>query len=203
MTSPFFKSTTLMLAIVSALLTITPTHASASVEAATAYVDKIATKTMGILNGSGSKSKKLESVIKKHVDIDWIGKFVMGKHWRTADKKQRQQYLKNYKRFILSSYAKRFTEYRGDGYKMLKSRKDSNNKYTVKMSIDVDGTPTMVDYKLKKKGSGYKIYDLNVEGVSLITTQRSEFNSVIQSKGVDYLIEQLANKSSSVLASAK
>lgn len=188
------------------LVTAANGHAASDEDAAMAYVDNIAGQTMKILDSSdskASKSKKLEAIIRQHVDIDWIGKFVMGQHWRKANKAQQANYLNNYKGFILSSYAKRFTEYDGSGYKMIKARKDSADKYTVKMSIDVDGKPTAVDYKLRKHGGGYKIYDLNVEGVSLITTQRSEFNSVIQSKGIDYLIEELGNKSSSALAAAK
>lgn len=170
---------------------------------ATAYVDDITNNALGILKSSDSKAvqtKKLEKLIKDHVDIKWIGQFVMGKHWRTASKAQQSDYLKHYEGFILSSYASRFTEYKGNGHKMISTRADGNQKFTVKMSIDVDGKPTYIDYKLKQKGGSFNVYDLSVEGVSLITTQRSEFNSIIQSKGVDYLISQLANKSGQQLA---
>ena len=171
--------------------------ASADVSAAEKFVDTVASKTLGILQSKSSKttqSKKLEDLLGKHVDVQWIGRFVMGQHWRKTTKNQQKSYLKNYERFILKSYAKRFTEYKGSGYKILKSREDSKNKYTVKMTIDIDGKPTKVDYKIRKKSGKFRIYDLIVEGVSLITTQRSEFGSILSNKGVDHLIKQLANK---------
>ena len=67
-------------------------------------------------------------------------------------------------------------------------------------SQEPNSEPVLVDYRVReskntKGGSGYKIFDVIVEGVSLITTQRSEFASVITNNGIDYLIGQLAAKS--------
>lgn len=191
-----FLAATLSILIVTAGFN-TPASADATADA-TSYVDRIAGKAMEIMKSGASKSsqiKQIEAIIKDNVDIKWIGQFVMGQHWRTATPEQQKAYIKHYEDFILKSYASRFTEYQGDGYKMLNSRADSNDKYTVKMAIDMDGKQTYVDYKLREKGGKFQIFDIKVEGVSLINTQRSEFNTIIQNNGVDYLIDQLKNKS--------
>lgn len=142
-----------------------------------------------------AQTKALEKMIRSKVDIPWIGQFVMGRFWRQATDAQKKAYLKNYEDFIATTYASRFTEYKGEGYTITSARQDSEGKYTVKMSIKTEGQPMLVDYKVRKDDSGkFKIYDLNVEGVSLITTQRSEFASILQSKGIDQLIAQLGDK---------
>jgi phospholipid transport system substrate-binding protein len=58
-----------------------------------------------------------------------------------------------------------------------------------------NGEPFFIDYRIHKVDKSYKIFDVIVEGVSLLTTQRTEFSSVINNKGIDYLINQLVEKS--------
>lgn len=183
---------------------LAPLHAAAmdDTEKAKSFVQEAAQDVFDILKNSKSKSaqtKALEKMIRAHVDIPWIGQFVMGRFWRQATDAQKKLYLKNYEDFIASTYAARFTEYKGDGFTITNSRKDSDDKYTVKMSIKTENEPILVDYKVRKsEGGKFKIYDLNVEGVSLITTQRSEFASILQDKGIDHLIGQLGDKTMSL-----
>ncbi len=61
-----------------------------------------------------------------------------------------------------------------------------------------DDAPVIVDYRVRGSNGCFKIFDVIIEDVSMITTQRSEFNSVIGNKGIDYLITQLASKSESM-----
>lgn len=179
-----------------------PVQAADDTDKAKAFVATTADEVFKILKSSGKKSqtKALEKMIRAHVDIPWIGQFVMGRFWRQATDEQKAKYLKNYEDFIASTYASRFTEYKGDGFTITDARSDNNNKYTVKMSIKTEAEPILVDYKVRKNDGGkFKIYDLNVEGVSLITTQRSEFAAILQNKGIDNLIAQLGDKTESML----
>lgn len=196
-----FKFMALALAVCFAIPSVA--RADGDIDQAKVFVESIAQEAFDILKlNKGNKktqTKKLEKMIRTNVDIPWIGQFVMGRFWRQASDKQKADYLKNYEDFIATTYASRFTEYKGDGFVVTNARSDAENKFTVKMSIKTDNEAMLVDYKVRKNDSGkFKIYDLNVEGVSLITTQRSEFSSILQNKGINYLISELGNKTDSL-----
>lgn len=186
------------------LLTVLPLSSSAyavdpAADKAKDFVEVVGNEALAILqskSGKAAQQNKLEKMILQHVDIDWIGKFVMGRYWRQATDAQKAAYLKNYRNFIASSYASRFTEYKGDGFEITDAKKDESGGFVIKMKIKTDKQPVLVDYKVHNEGGKLKIYDLYVEGVSLITTQRSEFSSIVQNKGIDYLIQQLGDKTS-------
>jgi phospholipid transport system substrate-binding protein len=93
----------------------------------------------------------------------------------------------------------RFTDYTSGTFKITDAKSDGDDEFTVSMQIKSDESgsePVMVDYKIRSdKGhkNNFAVFDIIVEGVSMITTQRSEFTSVVANKGMDYLITQLSN----------
>ena len=124
----------------------------------------------------------------------------MGHFWREATEDQKARYLKEYQKFLILHYTSRFTQYTSGTFKVTNSRDDGDSEFTVSMELKADepnAEPVLVDYRIRKEDSGFKIFDVIVEGVSLITTQRSEFASVITNNGIDYLINQLIAKSKS------
>lgn len=170
-------------------------------EKARQFVDSVAGDVMDILHSTKSeaaKRKELEHMIVSHVDIEWIGKFVLGRYWRQASDTQKTTYIKNYRDFIATTYASRFIEYQGEGFEISGIRAENNNRFTVKMKVKTDKEPILIDYIVHQDSGKYKIVDLVVEGVSMITTQRSEFASIVQGNGLDYLIAQLGDKTSSL-----
>lgn len=165
---------------------------------AKAFIDKVAGQVLAIVKNEAAstaqKQAKLESLFTDKVDINFVAKFVLGKHWRTATPKQQQEYIAAYRPFILKNYAGRLAKYSGQTY-TLKNARDDGDASVVTMAIhDTNGQDVLVDYRIK----GDKIVDIMVEGVSLLTTQRSEFNGIVENKGIDGLIEalkkQVANK---------
>lgn len=173
---------------------------SARADEATAFIDGIGKEVVDILGNTAfndaSKETALRTLFQKHVDVDWIGRFVLGKYWRSASAAQQQRYLDGYRGFVIKSYTSKFKEYTGsETYKIKSSTKDAQGRNIVTMELLRPGEASvMVDYKLRKEGENLRIFDIVVEGVSLITTQRSEFASVVSRKGLDYLIEQLQKR---------
>lgn len=165
-----------------------------------AFADKLASNALVIVkNEKLSKDEKqtqLESLFRTNVDIPWVAKFVMGKFWRTASEQQKSDYLSSYEKFILKNYTSKLTNYSGQAYKILDTKKDEDGDYLLTMEVESpNGEPSvLLDYRIRKVGAGYKIFDIIVEGVSMITTQRSEFSSVITNQGIDYLIDALKKK---------
>jgi len=194
--------------IVSALLTVSlvlcVTHgssAASSVEASK-YVESLGTQTIIVIAnkklGKPQKQAGLEKIFSDNVDIPWVGRFVMGRFWKQASPEQQTRYLTEYRKFIITHYASRFAEYSGGKFIISNSRNDGENEFTVSMQLitgDGSAEPVLIDYRVRDDKGGFKIFDVIVEGVSLITTQRSEFNAILSNKGIDQLISKLANKS--------
>lgn len=165
-------------------------------DGASAFVDGLATQVLGIVKESGleksEKTRKIEALFTDKVDMDFIAKFVVGKNWRAATPAQQSAYIAAYKPFILKNYASRLTRYSGQTYTLKKSRNEgSANIVTMEISDSNSGQNVSVDYRLRPAAGGYKIMDIVVEGVSLLSTQRSEFASIIDQKGIDGLTDAL------------
>ena len=129
--------------------------------------------------------------------LDWIGRFVLGRAWASATPEQQQTYLANYRNFIAKNYTSKLNGYSGETYKIGDIREGTGGKYVVELEIVRPGDANVeTQYTVRDDNGAYRITDIVVEGVSLITTQRSEFASVVSRKGLDFLIEQLGKKGS-------
>ncbi len=172
----------------------------ASKEDAQKFVDTLANEALTTIGKKDLdrdvKQKKLQALFDDHVDIDWIARFVLGRNWRTATPEQQERYLENYRAFLLNNYTSNFENFTNSNYNIVRSTEGSKDgEYIVSMLLKRSGQEDIaVDYRLRKDGKQFKVIDIIAEGISLITSQRSEFNSVISRNGLDFLIEQLKTK---------
>jgi len=173
-----------------------------SADEASKYVQGLGDQALAVITNHhfnpDQKQKALEKIFSSNVDFPWVGRFVMGRFWREATDGQKARYLREYQKFLILHYTSRFTQYTSGTFKVTGSREDGDDEFTVSMQLKSDepnSEPVLVDYRVRKEEGGFKIFDVIVEGVSLITTQRSEFASVITNNGIDFLIDQLAAKS--------
>lgn len=175
---------------------------AAPVDDATKYIESLGNSAIETLANKKfskeQKREKIEKLFRENVDIAWIGKFVLGRFWKPATDEQKKRYLKEYSTFVTERYATRFSDYSSGSFKVLGARDDGDAEFTVNMQIqsgEDSSKPVLVDYRVRKGGGkGFAVFDIIVEGVSMINTQRSEFAGVINSNGMDYLIEQLSKK---------
>ena len=163
-----------------------------------AFVYQVAGEVLSAVRAApsqGNAKETLEGVFSNYVDIEWVGQFVLGRHWKEANETQKQRFITSYRSFMVGGYTSRLRQYSGDDYTVSAPRNAGDGRYALTMKVKrAQGAPVVIDYKIRKNGSSYKIYDLVVEGISLITTQRSEFDSVITRNGMDFLIDALAKK---------
>lgn len=177
--------------------------AEASSADAEKYINNIAKQALNtISNAKLSKTQKqasLDKLFRSSVDMKWVARFVMGRFWRQATDDQKSRYVKEYEKFLLHHYTSRFTDYTSGSFTLTGTRDDGEHEYTVSMELSGNGKknepPVLVDYRVREEDGGFKIFDVIVEGVSLITTQRSEFAAVITQHDIEYLITQLKNRS--------
>lgn len=172
---------------------------AATVEDARATIDGIGSQALATISdkslGKEQKEEKLQTLFSNAVDVPWVGRFVMGRYWKETTPEQQQKYLAEYDRFITANYAGRFADYTGGSYKILKTLDDGDGEFTVSMEIKSPDARQLVvvDYRLHDASGTLKIFDVVVEGVSLLTTQRAEFAQVLGNGGVDSLIGKMAN----------
>lgn len=176
-------------------LVVASSVSAATPDGALAFVDGFASKVLEIVRNDktsrSEKQQKIEDLFSDKVDIDFIAKFVLGPSWRAATPQQQQDYIAAYKPFILKNYSGRLTKYSGQTYTLKGARGQGDVVYVTMLIQDPQGQTATLDYRLREVGGALKIVDITVEGVSLLNTQRSEFRSVVDSKGIDGLIDAL------------
>jgi len=147
--------------------------------------------------GDKQKAIKLaEEKILPHVDFEEATRLAVGRGWKEATPEQRKKLIAEFRSMLVRTYSNAIGTYEGQTMKVLPSRvKPTDDDATVRNQfIRPGGKPVLVDYSMRKRDAGWKIYDIVVEGVSLVLTYRSEFDAVVKQDGVDGLIKRLAQK---------
>jgi phospholipid transport system substrate-binding protein len=175
---------------------------AAALEAARAksFLDDVAAKASTILAGgvpSGQRQAELQEVLQTAFDIEYIGRLVLGPTYRSLTDTQRRAYDDAFRRWVLSTYSRRIGDYGGEQIEILGAA--SAGAQDVKVESRVRGAsiqePVRIDWRVRERAEGLKIIDVEIEGVSMAISQRSEFASVVQQRGVDGLIAMLEERS--------
>ena len=147
--------------------------------------------------GDREKTIKLaEQKILPHVDFEEAARLAVGRGWKEASPEQRKKLVTEFRNMLVRTYSNAIGGYEGQTMKVLPSRvKPGEGEATVRNQfLRPGGKPILIDYSMRKTDSGWKIYDIVVEGVSLVLTYRSEFDAVVKQEGVDGLIKRLGQK---------
>ena len=147
----------------------------------------------------GDRKKALalaEAKILPHVDFREATQIAMGKSWREATPAQQAQLVSEFRSLLVRIYSSSLDIYRGQTMKVLPLRRSpGDTDVTVRNQYIREGRPPVaVNYSMQKSADGWKIYDISVEGISLVLTYKGEFESVVRSWGIDGLIKRLQEK---------
>jgi len=164
-------------------------------------------------NNPAAVQKVIEQILLPHIDIITASKWVLGKHWRAANKDQKLKFIRQFRNLLLRFYSTALAEYLADkeGEKldpgMIKFKRlrasPEDTEVTVRSDvIPTNGKPIPVNYHMHLTQKGWKVYDVSVEGISVITTYRTSFGSEISANGLDSLIASLADKNNKFMAEA-
>ena len=147
--------------------------------------------------GNKQKAVKLaEEKILPYVDFEEATRLAVGRGWKEATPEQRKKLVAEFRNMLVRTYSNAIGAYEGQTMKVLPSRvKPTESEATVRNQfLRPGGQPVLIDYSMRKTDAGWKIYDIVVEGVSLVLTYRSEFDAVVKQDGVDGLIKRLGQK---------
>jgi phospholipid transport system substrate-binding protein len=169
---------------------------------------EIVRKDKDIQSGNVRKAVELAEVkVLPHFDFVHMTRLAVGKAWRTTTPEQQKSLVDEFRTLLVRTYSKAFVEYRNQAiefkpFKMQPADTDVLVRTVVNQS---GGKPVQIDYNLEKTDQGWKVYDIAVAGVSLVTNYRSSFAQEVSAGGVDGLIASLRtkNKSSDAPVAAK
>jgi phospholipid transport system substrate-binding protein len=147
---------------------------------------------------AGNQKKILALVDAKVVpnfDFNRMTQLAAGKYWRQATPEQKKALVAEFRNMLVRTYTKAFTMYRDQTIEVKPLKlAAADDEVTVKSRIiKVGGQPTAVDYQMKKAADGWKVFDVVIEGVSMVTSYRGTFASQIEQSGFDGLIKTLSD----------
>ena len=150
-----------------------------------------------IQKGNKEKIYKLaEEKILPNFDFEKIARLVLGRAWRSASKEQKKGFIVEFRTLLLKTYAVALSKYKDQKIEFKPTRMSEEDEIViVKSEIIQSGTqPIRVNYALSKSSGKWLVFDIVIEGVSLVTNYRSQFSSEIRRNGMDTLIKKLAKK---------
>jgi phospholipid transport system substrate-binding protein len=146
--------------------------------------------------GDKQKAVKLaEEKVLPYIDFEEATRLAVGRAWAKATPEQKKRLVAEFRNMLVRTYSNAIGEYQGQTLKVLPSRgKQDPQDTTVRTQfVRPGGPPLPIDFQMRNEG-GWKVYDIAVEGVSLVLTYRSEFDAVVKQEGIDGLIKRLAQK---------
>lgn len=138
----------------------------------------------------------VDEIILPNIDFEKMAQLVLGKNWRKATPAQQQAFTAEFRQLLVRTYSTSLSDYTGQKVQYLPFRMaQGDTDVTVKTIVDQkNSVPVHVDYSLYLKNAGWKVYDIKIDGLSLVTNHRSTFNNEIRNNGIDGLIKRLEDK---------
>ena len=177
---------------------IQPTHAQTAETtlAEAKFVQNLANEAIRVLRDDTKDLAQRETIFRRLLQDGFamkkIGRFVVGRYWRQMSQDQRRDYQRLFSEWVLRSYASRLGGYAGQKFIVDRANRTKQKDVFVRTRIVQAESPEIrCDWRVRKLGDDLKVIDIVVEGVSMLSTQRSEFTAVINKHGTDGLIETL------------
>jgi len=197
------KLITILLLAVCGLIT----SVSAEEQTPEQIVEETSIKLLKIINEQSERIKSEEGYVNKVIDelvlpvidLQSMGKLILGKHWKTASEEQRAKFIEQFKSMLTRTYAKSVADYGDAKVTVFPPQGEQKGKrHRVKTHLDIgSGTPLQVDYVFRRKDDSWKVFDLVVDGLSLIKNFRTSFSQEISETSLDALIARLVSTNAS------
>ncbi len=142
---------------------------------------------------AAERRAKLEEVIGQRFDYEEMGKRTLAAHWKKLDSSQQKEFVTLFQSFLSNSYAGNIDGYSGQQIEYIKER--HKGKFAeVQTKVVSSKAELPLDYRLMDKNGDYRVYDVVIDGVSLVKNYRGQFSRIIKSSSYDGLLEKLRNK---------
>lgn len=138
------------------------------------------------------RQEGLRNIFTKYLDLPFIGRFVLGRHWRPLSQSDQEKYIKAFEMYVVNVYAKRLDGYSGETISVNGSRAVSDQDVVVASQLlRTAGPPVSLEWRVREDAKSDRIIDVVVEGVSMVISQRDEFSAFLQNNSIEALISRL------------
>lgn len=192
-----------LLAFIGLLTLSVPAWAAPSL-APDALVNELSHKWQNEVNGDAAAIKKnrdllfqvTDDITGPYIDYDKIARLVLGQYWRQASDTQRKEFVKEFRKYLVHTYATAMYEYRNADIEVKPTKvKPGDDMTRVQTVVKNPGQPPVsLNFVLFKKDGDWQAMDVLIENVSVVATLRSIYRSEIQQKGLDQVIADIAAK---------
>jgi phospholipid transport system substrate-binding protein len=144
----------------------------------------------------------VETKVLPHFNFTRMTQLAVGRNWRQASPEQQKVLTDEFRTLLVRTYTTAFTGYKNQTieYRPLRMAPTDTDVLVRSVVKQPTGQPISVDYSMEKQGAAWKVYDVKIEGISLVENYRNTFNAEIGRTGVDGLIKVLADKNKSLAA---
>jgi phospholipid transport system substrate-binding protein len=176
---------------------IAPTYAD---DAPSGVVRDTTNKVIAVLRdqnlSADEKRKRVEDVVLVSVDFETLSKLVLARNWGKFTDPQRDEFMTLFKNHLSMTYGRNVESYKNEAVQITGARPENGGDQTVKTKIvrGGGGNDILVDYRLRQRDGQWKIIDVIIEGVSLVSNFRSQFQDVVSSGGPERLLGLLREK---------
>jgi len=127
-------------------------------------------------------------------DFGEIARRSLGRYWQPLSEAQRAEFVGLFGDLLERSYISKIELYGGEKIVYSGERMDGDLAVVGTKIITKNGTEVPIDYRLFRRGDNWKVYDVNIEGISLVSNYRTQFNKIIQSSGYNTLVDRMKAK---------
>ena len=157
---------------------------------------------------AGNRAKLIaliESKALPHFNFESMTQLAMGQGWRKVTPEQKPRLVAEFKTLLVRTYASALSSYSGEKFEFRPLRaKPTDTDVLVQVRVLQPGRePVPIDYSMENTAAGWKVYDVNVAGISLVANFRTEFNALVRDTGVEGLIKTLVSKNRSLEAAGR
>lgn len=186
-----------------AIAPLQPSALAQDKQAAEAFITATGDKVLAALKDGtatgDSADEWFRGMLTETLDIETMGRFTLGRYWRSATPTQRDRFLKTFEDALVKVYTRRLREYSGEEFNVTGSRIEGGKDIivTTRITSGQSGQDIDADWRLRPQSDGgFRVIDFVVGNVSLLASQRSEYASVIQRNGgsIDALIDVIHQK---------
>lgn len=146
------------------------------------------------------RRQALKKTISTIFDYSEMAKRSLGKHWNVRTAAEKKQFTELFATLLENSYAGKIESYNNEKIVYIKELVESENAEIKSKVVTAARDEFTLDYRLHKSGGRWMVYDVVIEGVSLVSNYRSQFNKTITSSGYDKLVKKLQSKSEELKA---
>ncbi len=150
----------------------------------------------GVMADKNKLYQLVDAKVLPHFDFNRMTQLAMGRNWKNASDAQKETLIKEFRQLLVRTYSTSLSQYKNQTIDFKPAKiAAADTEVTVKTLVNQPGgQPVPIDYSMQKAASGWKVVDVTVEGVSLVTNYRGEFNEQIRTGGIDGLVKTMADK---------